>query len=1005
MIHRRSKMFLKRDEFHGMKRGKPFSLASTPKKWNGIVLLATLCVAYELMIGTNLLLFRFSPPDIVSGQPAIPTATTTGRHLENTQKPTKKTCDDQQQQQLQDDKFNFMPVLGQVHVSKLSKDEQHLRVLCYVNTHEGNHLTKAKAIAETWGGRCDDLVFVSNATDKSIGAVALPNIKDSSYENLWQKVRETLRYIWTHYGNDYEWFFKADDDTYAIIENLKAFLASPEIRQQHEEGVPLHIGNPVAMWIDESGKLWDNGRQVDATLLKNFLKKMNGRFLFNVGGAGWVMNKAFMKNIVDWIDREECAPTRNLSTLLDDPMLSFCSANFGVMPYNGTRDENGRERFHQESPRVLYTMTPKDNLYKAFKGGKRLTGGIQVGDECCSSQSVTFHHMNASEMYAADDMLYACRPKQIMQTDKTKALRVALNWPPFSTVQRIAGDSKKVVVLLVNCGYLDMVDNLVGSILRFNVTNFVLVPLDQSSYRILLESYPDNVIPPNPELPLADAKPVGYKTAGFAALNSARPLILLRFAEAGFTFLYTDVDMYWKSNVLQVMEEQIGKSEALLFKDNGPNWDTICSCMLYMKPTPNNRKLLVEWNRCLRTVDPDDQAAWNAAVKKLSSRVSIRFLGAPDNFPSGTEYFDHGLPDEQSKAHIVHNNWIAGSQNKTDRFKNHSLWQPTGLLEQVSYTCGSEGSVSRSSKIALAPQIIGGISLALLPPESQRNTPQGSGLHQNRTLVVLLGNIRGGEPTWQSLYHNLLDPNQADLALMIGHENKWESSLYMRAKYVWNFPEYKDWSAAIDDLFGTNASDEHSWRRIALANKMDSSPFSGTKEDPQGGGVINHLARWWLKNRLEKQGLLKKYDRFVITRTDQYYSCGLDLAALDTSKIWVPTGEDWLGGICDRFVVCNKHDVLKILDILEPAIRHPQAYYGFRGNTEAFVKLRWTEEGLFDRVRRFRRSMFTASLRRDAMRWYGNLRKVAFIEDGEEILFKYEDEYYQAISCSDFAHA
>ena len=48
-------------------------------------------------------------------------------------------------------------------------------------------------------------------------------------------------------------------------------------------------------------------------------------------------------------------------------------------------------------------------------------------------------------------------------------------------------------------------------------------------------------------------------------------------------------------------------------------------------------------------------------------------------------------------------------------------------------------------------------------------TPPVSSLPpMNRTLVVLLGNARGGEETWGSLYANLLDPQSADLALAFG---------------------------------------------------------------------------------------------------------------------------------------------------------------------------------------------------------------------------------------------
>jgi hypothetical protein len=34
------------------------------------------------------------------------------------------------------------------------------------------------------------------------------------------------------------------------------------------------------------------------------------------------------------------------------------------------------------------------------------------------------------------------------------------------------------------------------------------------------------------------------------------------------------------------------------------------------------------------------------------------------------------------------------------------------------------------------------------------------------TLVVLLGNARGGEKTWHSMYKNVLNPLNADLALL-----------------------------------------------------------------------------------------------------------------------------------------------------------------------------------------------------------------------------------------------
>ena len=83
--------------------------------------------------------------------------------------------------------------------------------------------------------------------------------------------------------------------------------------------------------------------------------------------------------------------------------------------------------------------------------------------------------------------------------------------------------------------------------LHFHVTNFVMVPLDVISYRVLLGSYPDSIVPPYSDVPLANADPVKFNTTAFVALNTARPLrILQRFLETGFTFLFIDADMYWR---------------------------------------------------------------------------------------------------------------------------------------------------------------------------------------------------------------------------------------------------------------------------------------------------------------------------------------------------------------------------------------------------------------------------------------------------------------------------
>ena len=48
--------------------------------------------------------------------------------------------------------------------------------------------------------------------DSSLPVVALP-IGDESRKKLWDKAKLTFQYIYNNHLNDYDWFFKADDDT------------------------------------------------------------------------------------------------------------------------------------------------------------------------------------------------------------------------------------------------------------------------------------------------------------------------------------------------------------------------------------------------------------------------------------------------------------------------------------------------------------------------------------------------------------------------------------------------------------------------------------------------------------------------------------------------------------------------------------------------------------------------------------------------------------------------
>ena len=109
-----------------------------------------------------------------------------------------------------------------------------VRVCCLVSTTPKHFLTRARAVNATWGTRCDKLLFITEYLNANMTleqkefAQQLPiapieNIA-VGYDRLTQKSILAFLFVYKNYYNDFDWFIKADDDTYLIMENLKDFL-------------------------------------------------------------------------------------------------------------------------------------------------------------------------------------------------------------------------------------------------------------------------------------------------------------------------------------------------------------------------------------------------------------------------------------------------------------------------------------------------------------------------------------------------------------------------------------------------------------------------------------------------------------------------------------------------------------------------------------------------------------------------------------------------------------
>ncbi|XP_037780095.1 glycoprotein-N-acetylgalactosamine 3-beta-galactosyltransferase 1-like [Penaeus monodon] len=254
----------------------------------------------------------------------------------------------------------------EVVTTEADKLAEEVRILCWILTQPKSHYKKAIHVKNTWGKRCDKLIFMSTKNDEKLGAVGLNT--SEGYYNLWGKTKAAFRYVYDHYLNEYDWFLKADDDTYMILENMRYMLSS------YDPKYPIYFGSKF----------------------RRFYKKG-----FLGGGSGYVLSREATRKLV-----EEAIPNKNKCKAgvrgLEDVELAACLLKVGVL-IGDSRDSLGRGRFFPLGPDI-HIMGQTPGWYKKYAFYKP-----HLGFHGCSETAIAFHRVTPELMYWYDFLLYYVR--------------------------------------------------------------------------------------------------------------------------------------------------------------------------------------------------------------------------------------------------------------------------------------------------------------------------------------------------------------------------------------------------------------------------------------------------------------------------------------------------------------------------------------------------------------------------------------------------------------------
>nr|CAH7713038.1 unnamed protein product [Callosobruchus chinensis] len=223
-----------------------------------------------------------------------------------------------------------------------------IQVLCVIIIRKYKNVEAAE---DTWAKGCNHIQYVETVS-KNNKNKKLPAMRTREHSS-WILLCKLLLNI----DQRHDWVIVVNDNTFAIMENLRYHLAALNPSDKH------YLGYAVKFWST----------------------------IYNSNEAGYVLSKGAVQTFQKAYTETECL--NHIYWNREDFYLGKYLANLNITPID-TRDKDGLSIFH-----------PYNWNHVLFPGESHYTTGV-FPTRCCSKTSVTFKGIEADKIYTYHYFLY-----------------------------------------------------------------------------------------------------------------------------------------------------------------------------------------------------------------------------------------------------------------------------------------------------------------------------------------------------------------------------------------------------------------------------------------------------------------------------------------------------------------------------------------------------------------------------------------------------------------------